>query len=384
MTRLIIRARLTDRPMMDMTSELHPTQPLPLPCGLTMKNRLILAPMTNCQSADDGRLSDEELRWLAMRAKGGFGMVMTCAVHVQAVGRGFPGQLGLYGEQHIEGHARIVDALHREECLAVVQLHHAGIRSPHELIEGAPVGPSPHLKSGSVGLSTDDTKRLRDDFIAAAHRAKRAGYDGVQIHGAHGYIIAQYLSARYNERQDEYGGSSENRARLLREIVAGTRSVCGGQFIVSVRLSPERFGMRWSEIKALSVALAASREIDLLDLSLWDVFKQAEGAGPDEPSLLDRVTRLDLTSVPLTVAGKIRTASDVRAVLSAGADCVSVGQSAILHHDFPRQVFADPNFAAVETPVTPSYLASQGLSPVFVLYMRRWKDFVTDSPRPMV
>ena len=213
--------------------------PVNFRCGTTMKNRFMLAPMTNTQSHEDGTLSDDEFHWLTMRAKGGFGLTMTCASHVQANGKGFPGQLGIFGDEHIEGHTRLTEAIRAEDSLAVVQLHHAGIRSPKEIVEGGPVGPSDHEKTGSRGLTLQEVHQLRDDFIAAGVRAQKCGYDGAEIHGAHGYIICQFLSAEYNQRDDEYGGSLENRSRLLFEIAKGIRSACGPDFLVGVRLSPE-------------------------------------------------------------------------------------------------------------------------------------------------
>ena len=178
-------------------------RPLEFACGLTMKNRFMLAPMTNCQSHDDGALSDDEFRWLTMRAKGGFGLTMTCAAHVQKIGQGFPGQLGVYSDALLPGHTRLAEAIAAHGSLAVIQLHHAGFRSPAKLIGEVPVGPSDNEKRGCRGLTTEEVRTLRDDFIAAAVRSKKAGYHGVEIHGAHGYIVAQFISAQYNQRTDE-------------------------------------------------------------------------------------------------------------------------------------------------------------------------------------
>ena len=93
------------------------------PCGLTMKNRFMLAPLTNTQSHENGKLSDEEYNWLTMRAKGNFGLTMSCASHVQAIGKGFPGQLGIFGDEHIEGLKRLTDEIKSHDSLAVAQLH---------------------------------------------------------------------------------------------------------------------------------------------------------------------------------------------------------------------------------------------------------------------
>ena len=231
--------------MKELDSSIH------FPCGAKMKNRFMLAPLTNTQSHEDGVLSDEEFNWLTMRAKGQFGLVMTCASHVQAIGKGFPGQLGIFDDKHIEGHTRLAKAIQSHGSLAVIQLHHAGMRSDPKLIEGAPVAPSAVERKGARAMSLEEVKQLRDDFIQAGARAKKSGYDGVEIHGAHGYIVAQFLSQSINQRTDEYGGDLENRARLLFEIINGIRRACGGEFMIGVRLSPERFGMQLNEMKIL-------------------------------------------------------------------------------------------------------------------------------------
>ncbi|MDG1200515.1 MAG: NADH:flavin oxidoreductase, partial [Porticoccaceae bacterium] len=140
-------------------------QPLHFKSGTSLKNRFMLAPLTNTQSHSDGRLSDDEYHWLTMRAKGGFGLTMTCAAHVQAVGQGFPGQLGVFGDEHLEGLTRLAQGIKAEDSLAVVQLHHAGMRSPAELIGQPPVCPSDNAETGAVALSTEAVEQLIEDFI---------------------------------------------------------------------------------------------------------------------------------------------------------------------------------------------------------------------------
>lgn len=356
---------------------ISPNQALQFPSGASMKNRFALAPLTNTQSHEDGRLSEEEFQWLRMRAEGGFGLVMTCASHVQANGKGFPGQLGIFGEQHIEGHQRLAAAIQAEGALAVVQLHHAGMRSPADLIGEAPVCPSAIEKYGCRALTLEEVQQLRDDFITAAVRAQKSGYDGVEVHGAHGYILTQFLSPEINQRTDEYGGSLENRARLIFEIVDGIRQACGDPFLLGIRLSPERFGMRLPEVKTVCEWLVEGGKLDFIDISIWDYTKLPADEQYQEQSLLDHITDIDFKNVRLSVAGNIRTGEDVHKVLARGVDFVTVGRSAILHHDFPQRVLANADFVPTAVPVSPAYLATEGLSSKFVQYMRRWPDFVT-------
>lgn len=336
----------------------------------------MLAPMTNTQSHEDGLLSEDEYRWLAMRAKGEFGITMTCASHVQEIGKGFPGQLGIFSDDHIEGHRRLSTGIKAYGSLAVIQLHHAGMRSPRELIGEKPICPSDNAKHSSRGLSLAEVKQLRVDFITAALRAKECGYDGVEVHGAHGYILTQFLSSEINKRTDEYGGTLENRSRLLFEIVHSIREKCGSGFLLGVRLSPERFGMKLCEVKKVAQRLYHEENIDFLDISLWDYLKFPEEEGHQNQSLLEHFTHLERGAVRLTVAGNIRTGYDVKKVLEAGVDFVSIGRSAILHHDFPKRVIDNLDFTPIETPVSEDYLRNEGLGENFIKYMRRWDKFV--------
>jgi len=337
----------------------------------------MLAPLTNTQSFEDGQLSDDEYQWLTMRAKGQFGLVMTCASHVQLCGKGFPGQLGIFSEKHIKGHKRLSQKIKSYGSLAVVQLHHAGMRSPAELIQQTPVCPSANEKHGARELSLDEIHKLKDDFISAALRAQKSGYDGVEVHGAHGYILSQFLSSTINKRTDRYGGSLENRARILFEIVDGIRNKCGEYFLLGVRLSPEGFGLKLLEIKQICERLIDESKVDFLDISLWDIYKFPEEKEHQNQSLLSYFTELDLKNVRLTVAGKIRNGEDVKIALNSGVDFVTIGRSAILHHDFPEKVINNPNFRAKETPVSREYLQKEWLGESFINYLSKWPNFVS-------
>jgi 2,4-dienoyl-CoA reductase-like NADH-dependent reductase (Old Yellow Enzyme family) len=307
----------------------------------------MLAPLTNCQSHTDGSLSDEEFHWLTMRATGGFGLVMTCAAYVQAQGQGFPGQLGVYSDHLLPGLTRLAADIRVKGAVSSVQLHHAGLRSPAELIGHAPVGPSEDAETGTRALSTAEVEELIEDFIAAAVRADRAGFDGAEIHGAHGYIVCAFLSPETNRRDDDYGGTPAKRARLVRDIIAGIRARCRPDFQLGLRLSPERFGLITADMRELASELMEAGAVDYLDMSLWDVFK-----APVDPAFKDR---------PLI---------DWFAV---------VGRGAVLHHDYPKRIAADAAFEPIARPVSRDHLRREGLSPVFIDYMDQWKGFVAPA-----
>ena len=351
-------------------------EPLSFNRGPRMKNRFMLAPLTNLQSHDDGVMSDEEYHWLTMRAKGGFGLTMTCAAHVQAIGQGFPGQLGIFSDDHLVGLARLATEIKSHDSIAIVQLHHAGMRSPQDIINEMPVCPSDDDETGARALSESEVEQLVADFIDAAVRAEKAGFDGIEIHGAHGYIVCQFLSAKVNQREDQYGGSLENRSRVLFDIIDGVRDRCGPDFSVGVRLSPERFGMQLGEVLDICERLISDGKIDFLDMSLWDVFKEPAEEAFKGKSLLSYFTELERGDVRLGVAGQIRTPEDAEKVLAEGVDWVMLGRAAILHHDFPNQYQLDTDFTPVALPVTRQHLQNEGLSEKFVTYMSGWGGFV--------
>ncbi len=346
-----------------------PEIPLAFKCGIEMKNRFMLAPLTNTQSFEDGRLSDVELNWLAMRAKGQFGLVMTAASHVQEVGKGFSGQLGIFSDKHIKGHQKLSSTLNAEGCIAVIQLHHAGMRSPKGVIAQQAVSASDNEEHNAKGLSLNEVHQLRNDFIEAALRAKESGYDGVEVHGAHGYIISQFISKEINHRKDNYGGNLLNRARLLFEIVDGIRKICGRNFLLGVRLSPERFGMDLGEIKQIAQLLIDEDQIDFLDISLWDCYKMPDDENYKDQTLLKHFTSLKRNKVRLTVAGNIKNGQDVHHILNSDVDFVSIGKAGILHHDFPKKVLEDSNFISNVLPVTKDYLRQEGLGEKFISYL---------------
>ena len=354
------------------------SDPLPLRRGAPLANRFMLAPLTNQQSHVDGTLSDEEFHWLTMRSQGGFALTMTCAAHVQKGGQAFEGQLGIWSDAHLPGLARLAAAIRANGSLSAVQLHHGGRRTEPALCGEPRRAPFDDPETGATALTTSEVQSLRDDFIAAAVRAERAGFDGVELHGAHGYMLCSFLDAENNHRTDSYGGSFDNRCRILFELIDGIRASTGPDFQLGMRISPERFGIPLAEARELARRLLATGQLDYLDLSLWDVFKEPAGEGYAGTRLIDHFVDLPRHATALGVAGKITTAATAQACLDCGADFVLIGRGAILHHDFPRLAIADPAFTARPLPVRSTTLAAEGLSAKFIRYMGNWQGFVAD------
>ena len=354
-----------------------PFDPVTFDHGSATRNRFMLAPLTNMQSQADGTLTDDEYRWLVMRAEGGFGITTTCASHVQATGQGFDGQLGCFSDAHVGGLTRLAAGLKAHGGLAFVQLHHAGMRAPAELTGHAPVAPFADSETGARALTTDEVEQVVEAFAAAADRCRRAGFDGVELHGAHGYLLCEFLDAERNVRDDQYGGSLENRSRVIFEIIDQVRARCGDDFHLAVRLSPERFGVATADIIEVYRRLVASGQVDLVDLSLWDTFKEAVDPEFAGRPLLGLFTEIDRRSTGWA-AGKLYSGADVRRALDLGVDVVALGRAAITNHDFPERMRADPEFAMRALPVSADELRAEGLGERFIDYMRGWRGFVAD------
>lgn len=341
--------------------------PISFPCGLTAPNRFVLAPLTNQQSHEDGTLSFEESRWLSMRAKGGFGLVMTCAAFVSKEGIGFEGQMGIVEGLSAEPHLNMNAQIHEHGALSIVQLYHAGSRADTRFNGGVVKAPS--SRKGIEGLSLEEVKQVQRDFVEAAKRCQEWGYDGVQLHAAHGYLLCEFLSD-LNERTDDYGGDVEGKVRILVELIEAIRATCGPDFLLSVRLSPERFSLNTKTVLLAAQRILDMHEIDLLDWSLWDV-----GLVKDGERLLDTVLGLEYGACKTAVAGKIDSAVQTRTILEKGVDMAGIGRGGILHHDFPK-LCVEPDFTARSLPVTEAVLYKEGLSAKFIQYLSRWENFV--------
>ena len=353
--------------------------PLTLAHGPTWANRFALAPLTNTQSHADGTLSDDEYRWLEARGRGSMGLTMTCATYVVPAGQAWGGQLGIASDAHLPGLTRLAAGLRASGTASSVQLHHGG-RHADPALSGRPNQcPWDDEKTNSVAMTTSEVEESVAGFVAAAMRAETAGFDGVEVHGAHGYLVCQFLDARYNNRTDQYGGSLENRSRMLMEILTGIRATTGADFQVGLRLTPEGNGVTLADGVAVAEQVLASGLLDYLDMSLWDVFMHPRGdTGGDERLLIEHFTALERGETRLGVAGKVLSAADAAWCLGKGADFVSVGMGAILHHDFAARAIADAGFSAIEPPVTREHLVSQSLGQDFIDYLQKGWDGLVD------
>ncbi len=253
--------------------------------NIELRNRIAVSPM--CEySSEDGFANDWHLVHLGSRAVGGAGLIITEATAVSPEGRISPGDLGIYKDEHIEKLKQITDFIHAHGAVAGVQLAHAGRKASHQrpweggaqIHSTAPGGwksvapsavPFTDAEEAPLALDKAGVEKVKADFKAAAARALKAGFKVIELHGAHGYLIHEFLSPISNKRTDEYGGSFENRIRFLLEVIAAVKEVWPGENLLFVRIS----ATDWTEggwTSDDSVALAEilkDKGIDLIDCS---------------------------------------------------------------------------------------------------------------------
>jgi 2,4-dienoyl-CoA reductase-like NADH-dependent reductase (Old Yellow Enzyme family) len=308
---------------------------------LKLRNRLVVPPMATFSGFDDGSVNPEEIAFMGRRAAGGFGLIVTGACYVIPHGRAFDGQWGCENDGRLGGLRQMADAIHAGGAAAYLQIHHGGRACPQRLCGGQAFSAS-KIESSKPGgetaleMSFEQVKETIAAFAAGALRAKHAGYDGVEIHGANGYLLQQFVSPATNRRTDEWG---RNRLAFPLAVTDAILAAVGSDFGVGYRLSPDEAetpGLRISETRALIDALC-ERPLAYVHLSTQDHRQGCEGVqGP----ALGAVARAVGGRLPLIGVGGVRTVADAEDVLSLGADLVAIGRVSITEPEWPRKAAA--------------------------------------------
>ncbi|MBI4587444.1 MAG: FAD-dependent oxidoreductase [Candidatus Rokubacteria bacterium] len=316
---------------------------------LTLSNRLChAATLTNF--AEHNLPSQRQVEYYEARARGGVGLIVSEAivVHPQSVPTSVV--IAGYDRRSLDGLRRIADAVHRQGVPMVAQLWHAGRQQLWTPIS-APWAPSPipDPLSGTIPheMSRQEIDEVVESFAATAQKMQEAGFDGVELHGAHGYLITQFLSPWSNRRRDEYGGSSENRVRFLERVIERVRSTCGWDFVVGVKLNGHEFvegGIDLAEAQRIATRLAATRAIDYIAVSQGNFSKSLEAHVPDMhfPRApfrhLARGVKEAVGDLPVCAMARIVSPREAEVVLQSGdADLVGMSRALISDPDLPRK-----------------------------------------------
>ncbi|MEG3190839.1 NADH:flavin oxidoreductase [Lysobacter sp. D1-1-M9] len=325
--------------------------------GVPLKNRVALAPMTRTSAEEDGRPTDEMARYYARFARGCYSLVITEGAYPdEASSQGYRDQPGIANPAHVEAWRRVVDAVHREDGRIFIQLMHAGALSQGNRYTDETIGPSAVKPVGAQldlygghgdfatprSMTADDIRAVVDGFVQAARRAREAGFDGVEIHGANGYLLDQFLSDYTNQRTDEYGGSTENRVRFLVEVIGAVRAEVGDGYPVGIRISQGKVndydhkwagGERDAELIFTRIASAGPAFIHITE---YDATRPAFDAGETLAELATRHAR-----VPVIANGQLGAPERAESLIANGhAEVITLGKSALANPDWPRRVMA--------------------------------------------
>lgn len=343
--------------------------------GLEVRNRLWVAPMCQYSVTErDGVPRDWHLQHIGALARGGAGLVVVEATAVVPEGRISPEDVGLWGEEHEAGFARLAGIAHAHGARIAVQLAHAGRKgSSYRALPGVPEGTEPPESGGwqpvapsairfserhavPRALTTAEIPGVVEAFVEAAGRAVRAGIDAVEVHAAHGYLLHEFLSPLSNERGDAYGGPLKNRARLAREVVQAIRAAHPALPII-VRVSATDWtpgGLTVEEVATLAEWLADDGA-DLIDVSSGGNVAAADiPVGPSyQVALAERVRRGPL---PVGAVGLITSAEQAEGILASGqADVVSLGRALLVNPHLPLSWAAELRAPGAEDLVPPQY-----------------------------
>lgn len=321
--------------------------------SMQIKNRYVMPPMVTNYAEDNGVVTQRLIDYHVARARGGVGLIMVEASYVRPDGRGFLHEVGIHKDEMIPGLKRLVDEVHAAGAKIGIQIFHAGRQTSSAITGIQPVAPSavccPVVQEIPRELSIDEIKQIVDAFGAAANRAKQAGFDTVEIHGAHGYLIAAFLSPFSNRRLDAYGGGLTGRARFAIEVVRKVREVVGPDYPIFFRISGAEFvegGITLVQTRAV-VPMLIEAGVDALDVSAGNY--ATPGGLIVAPMDVQQAVLVplaqgikDVSSVPVMVADRIHDPLIAEQVLQSGhADLIGIGRALLTDPDLPNKVQRD-------------------------------------------
>ena len=314
--------------------------------NVTIPNRLAVTSMVGNFCDPQGRAGDQFVKYFEAKARGGYGLVMSEALVVSEDGKGFVAEGGIWDDSQIEGLARMTRAVHQYESNTFAQLIHAGRQTLQKWNNGhRPIAPSPLAcpvrKEVPREMTREDIARVIADFANAARRAKEAGFDGVEIHAGHGYLVAQFLSSYANKRVDAYGGPLAGRMKFLLDIVCAVREAVG-DIPVGVRISAEEHmpgGRNIEDTKAIAVALERAG-VDYLNVSngtYGDGGTTPPMHGPHAWKVNNAEQVKKVVAIPVITAARINDPLLAESVLLSGkADFVAMTRASLAQPDLPN------------------------------------------------
>lgn len=317
--------------------------------NVAIKNRFIVSPMVMNCCTEDGMATEKYIAYHEEKAKGGWGLIVTEDYAVDPTGKSYKYLPGLWNDEQIPGHAELTRRVHAYGAKIFAQIYHAGRQTDIGVIGTQVIAPSPIpcpvKKDMPHEMSVSEVEAMIEKFGDAALRAKKAGFDGVQIHGAHGYLISEFMSPYANKRTDKYGGSVMKRMRFALDIIKNIRAKCGNDFAVDYKISGEERvpgGLNIEDTKAI-VPFLVEAGIDSLNVSVatyetW--YMQVPPAVMDHGWLADlaRDIKSVAATIPVTTVGRVNHPLIAEAIIKSGkADACYMGRASLADPHMPNK-----------------------------------------------
>ena len=317
--------------------------------GMTLRNRMIVSAMVTGYANPDGSASEKYIAYHEAKARGGWGLIITEDYIINPKAGASAPLPALYDDSQIESHRELTERVHAAGGAIAAQLYHAGRETSSAVTGEQPVAPSaiidPTMPEQPRALTTEEIENLEDQFAAAALRAKKAGFDAIEIHGAHGYLVNQFVSPFSNKRTDSYGGSLRNRARFALNIVAKTRALVGPDYPIIYRMSVQEYvegGLALEEAKAFAQMLEEAG-VDMIHCSqgvygsiaaVVPPFGVTRGAFVENAAAIKSVV-----SIPVSAVGRINDPDLAESILASGkADLVTMARASLADPELPNKV----------------------------------------------
>jgi 2,4-dienoyl-CoA reductase-like NADH-dependent reductase (Old Yellow Enzyme family)/thioredoxin reductase len=314
---------------------------------MELRNRIVMPPMVTRYGSEDGYVTERTRNYYEARARGGVSLVIIEATYIHPQGWAFENQLGISDDKFLSGMSELVQVIHKHGAKIAVQLHHGGREAKSTLSRMQPVAPSP--LAGMPGeipreLTVDEIAEIVTLFAEAALRAKKAGFDGVELHGAHSYLIDQFLSPSSNKRRDAYGGDVRNRTHFLVEVVKAVRDAVGEDYPVWCRINGKEYGKEEGttlEDAQETARMAQSAGCDAIHVSAY---------GPKTPTNLTSATFTpaviedvaagikQAVTVPVIAVGRITPEAGERILEEGKADLIAIGKALLADPELPSKV----------------------------------------------
>ncbi|MDD4876227.1 MAG: NADH:flavin oxidoreductase [Dehalococcoidales bacterium] len=312
--------------------------------GLLLKNRLVMPPMNTRKATEDGEVTDQHIEHYVTRASSGIGLIIIEHCYISKEGKGSAGQLGIYDDKLITGLKRLVNTIHSEGAKVIVQINHCGAQAPSKITGVQPAGPwniiPPNWHEIPRPLTIAEVEALVQDFVKATDRAIAAGFDSVEIHGAHGYLLSQFLSPFTNQRRDIYGSSIEGRLLLPLEVVVAVKKRLKQDMPLFYRLGADDLIEGGLSLKE---AQLAAQRLERSGVNVIDVSGGIGGTGRDHFSkqgyfipLAENIKKV--VKVPVIGVGNITEANYADSIVrDEKVDMVAFGRIMLTNPEFPRQ-----------------------------------------------